>query len=77
MSWLGWPISLVYGFVRGLSGLPHLLIPEMAGALLARYWLEPRFGAQQWPAIRAGVVSWVCVWDGLGGHVGRGHCVDF
>ena len=58
MSWLGWPISLVYGFVRGLSGLPHLLIPEMAGALLARYWLEPRFGAQQWrqyaPVLLAG-----------------------
>ena len=58
MSWLGWPISLVYGFVRGLGGLPHLLIPEMAGALLARYWLEPRFGAQQWrqyaPVLLAG-----------------------
>jgi len=58
MSWLGLPISLVYGFVRGLAGLPHLLIPEMAGALLARYWLEPRFGAQQWrqyaPVLLAG-----------------------
>ncbi len=58
MSWLGWPISLVYGFVRGLGGLPHLLIPEMAGALLARYWLEPRFGVQQWrqyaPVLLAG-----------------------
>ena len=58
MSWLGLPISLVYGFVRGLGGLPHLLIPEMAGALLARYWLEPRFGAQQWrqyaPVLLAG-----------------------
>ena len=58
MSWLGLPISLVYGFVRGLGGLPHLLIPEMAGALLARYWLEPRFGVQQWrqyaPVLLAG-----------------------
>ena len=58
MSWLGWPISLVYGFVRGLGGLPHLLIPEMVGALLARYWLEPRFGVQQWrqyaPVLLAG-----------------------
>ena len=58
MSWLGLPISLVYGFVRGLGGLPHLLIPEMAGALLARYWLEPRFGVKQWrqyaPVLLAG-----------------------
>ena len=58
MSWLRLPISLVYGFVRGLGGLPHLLIPEMAGALLARYWLEPRFGERQWrqyaPVLLAG-----------------------
>ena len=37
LSLLRLPISLIYGFVRGLSGLPHLLIPEMIGALLARY----------------------------------------
>ena len=59
MSWLGLPISLVYGFVRGLAGLPHLLIPEMGRCpYWPRYWLEPRFGAQQWrqyaPVLLAG-----------------------
>lgn len=44
-----------------------------AGPLLA--------GAALWDAavaaIRAGVVGGVCVWDGFGGHVGGGDCVDF
>ena len=48
LSWLRMPVSLVYGFIRGIQGLPHLLIPEMAGALLARYSLERRFGTERW-----------------------------
>ena len=48
LSWLRMPISLVYGFIRGIQGLPHMLIPEMAGALLARYHLEKRYGAETW-----------------------------
>ncbi|MEW6754766.1 MAG: peptide transporter [Candidatus Latescibacterota bacterium] len=48
LSALRLPVSLVYGFVRGISALPHLLIPEMVGALLARFWLERRFGVQEW-----------------------------
>ncbi|NKB70147.1 MAG: peptide transporter [Candidatus Latescibacteria bacterium] len=58
LSWLRLPVLLVYGFVRGIHALPHLLIPEMAGALLARYWLEKRFGRQRWrtwaPVVFAG-----------------------
>jgi hypothetical protein len=48
LSWLRLPVSLVYGFVRGIQGLPHMLIPEMVGALLARYVLERRFGQERW-----------------------------
>ena len=44
LSLLRLPVTLIYGFVRGLSGLPHLLIPEMVGALIARYSLEKKFG---------------------------------
>ena len=58
LSWLRLPVSLIYGFVRGLSALPHLLIPEMAGALLARFVLEKRFGQRNWrqyaPVLLAG-----------------------
>ena len=60
--WLlaGWglPVSLVYGFVRGLQGLPHLLIPEMLGACLGRYYFARRFGDIKWrqyaPVLLAG-----------------------
>ena len=58
LSILRLPISLIYGFVRGLSGLPHLLIPEMIGALIGRYSLERRFGVEVWrqyaPVLLAG-----------------------
>ena len=60
--WLlaGWglPVSLVYGFIRGLQGLPHMLIPEMLGACLGRYYFTRRFGDLRWrqyaPVLLAG-----------------------
>lgn len=58
LSWLRLPLSLVYGFVRGIQGLPHILIPEMVGALIGRYSLERRFGVDRWrryaPVLLAG-----------------------
>jgi len=54
----GLPVALVYGFITGVQSLPHLLIPEMVGALLGRYWLERRFGQHNWrrwaPVLLAG-----------------------
>ena len=51
-------MAVVYGFITGIQSLPHLLIPQMAGALLGRYWLERRFGRIQWrrkaPVLLAG-----------------------
>ena len=46
----GWglPVSLVYGFIRGLQSLPHMLILEMLGACLGRYYFERRFGKDTW-----------------------------
>jgi hypothetical protein len=58
LSLLRLPVTLIYGFVRGLSGLPHMLIPEMVGALIARYSLEKKFGVERWrkyaPVLLAG-----------------------
>ncbi|MFT5370232.1 MAG: hypothetical protein ACI8V2_005214, partial [Candidatus Latescibacterota bacterium] len=58
LSFMRMPVSLIYGFIRGLQGLPHMLIPEMVGALIGRYYLENRFGVRQWrqyaPVIFAG-----------------------
>ncbi|MCZ6634764.1 MAG: peptide transporter [bacterium] len=58
LSWFRLPVSLVYGFIRGIQGLPHMLIPEMVGALIGRYYLEKRFGVSKWrqyaPVVFAG-----------------------
>lgn len=58
LSWFRMPVSLIYGFIRGIQGLPHFLIPELIGAILGRYVLEKRFGQKQWrlyaPVILAG-----------------------
>lgn len=42
------PITLIYGFIRGLGGLPLNIFPEIIGALIAQFYLIPRFGAKQW-----------------------------
>ena len=48
MSFLGLPILFVFGFVRSLGILPHLVVTEIIGALLARYYFWNKFGRQQW-----------------------------
>ena len=58
LSWFRLPVSLIYGFIRGIQGLPHFLIPELVGALVGRYVMEKRFGKKQWrlyaPVLLAG-----------------------
>lgn len=46
ISALGWPVLLVYGFIRGLGGIPHVLLLEIVGALIGRYYLRKKFGTQ-------------------------------
>ena len=41
---LGWPILLVYGFIRGLGGLPHTMFLEIVGALVGRFYFRKKFG---------------------------------
>jgi len=48
LSALALPTSLVYGFIRGMGTLPHMIIPEMAGALIAKYYFERKFGRKTW-----------------------------
>jgi len=54
----GLPTLALYGFISGLGFLPHMLIPEMIGALLGRYYLSKKFGRRQWlravPVLAAG-----------------------
>ena len=48
LSVLGLPILLVFGYVRSLTQIPHLLITEIIGALLARYYFWNKYGKKQW-----------------------------
>ncbi|MGD8267742.1 MAG: peptide transporter, partial [Desulfobacterales bacterium] len=58
LTFLGLPILLIYGVVRGLGqSAPHGLILEVFGALLGRYFFFKRYGAmwrQYAPVLLAG-----------------------
>jgi len=58
LKWLAVPTMLLYGAVRGLNQtLPHTILPMLAGALLARFYLEKRMGLrwrQYAPVVSAG-----------------------
>jgi hypothetical protein len=43
------PILLIYGFIRGMSGmLPHYIFVEFAGALVRRFYIEKRIDPETW-----------------------------
>lgn len=45
LSWLGLPILLVYGLIRGLDqAAPHVIIPQFIGAMLGRHYFAKKFG---------------------------------
>jgi hypothetical protein len=46
-SLAGVPAAFYFGIFRGLGQLPHTMMLELAGALLARYVLERRFGKER------------------------------
>lgn len=48
MAFLGMPIFMIWGYVQSVNGIPHALIPQIIGALLARHYFWKRYGTQQW-----------------------------
>jgi hypothetical protein len=48
LSVFGLPILLIFGYVQSMTVIPHLVITQIIGALLARYYFWKRFGKQQW-----------------------------
>jgi hypothetical protein len=48
LSALRLPVTLVYGFINGMGMLPHAILPQLAGALLGRLYLERRLGRDTW-----------------------------
>ncbi|MFC1525374.1 hypothetical protein ACFL6X_01030 [Candidatus Latescibacterota bacterium] len=48
LSILGLPIFLIWGYVQSVNGIPHNLLPQIIGALLARFYFWKRYGKQEW-----------------------------
>jgi hypothetical protein len=48
LSILGLPILLVFGYVRALTTIPHWMVTEIIGALLARYYFWNKYGRKEW-----------------------------
>ncbi len=48
LTFLGMPIFMIFGYVQSVTGIPHVLIPQIIGALLARHYFWKRYGKQQW-----------------------------
>ena len=48
LSFLGLPIFLIWGYVQSVLGIPHNLLPQIFGALLARFYFWKRYGKQEW-----------------------------
>ncbi len=47
LSLLGVPVFFIYGIVRGLNQtLPFVVLPQLLGALVGRYYFRRRFGAR-------------------------------
>jgi hypothetical protein len=38
------PTMAIYGFIRGVGGMPHAFLPEIIGALIGRFYFQKRFG---------------------------------
>ena len=63
LSGFGLPVMLIYGFIRGLGQIPHVMALEIVGALIGRFYLRRKFGARNFlrmiPVIMAGYFTGV------------------
>jgi hypothetical protein len=59
----GLPTMFIYGMIRGFGQLPHIMILEIVGALVGRYYFQKKFGSKNFlrmvPAILAGYFTGV------------------
>lgn len=45
LSWVGAPVTLAYGLIRGIGqAMPHTIIPNLVGALIGKYYFERKLG---------------------------------
>ncbi len=64
LSALSLPIFLFYGFVSGLQGMIHLVLPQFVGACIGRFYFQKRLG-QQWLAFAPVLAAGYFVGSGL------------
>jgi hypothetical protein len=62
-SIFGLPTMLIYGLIRGFGGIPHVMVLEIVGALIGRYYFQKKFGADNFlrmaPTVMAGFLTGV------------------
>jgi len=63
LSVVGLPVMLIYGVIRGLGTFPHIMVLEIVGALIGRYYFQKKFGRHEFlrmaPAVLAGFFTGV------------------
>ncbi len=47
LSILNLPVMAIYGFVQGIGGMPHGFVPIVIGALVGKFYLQPRYGQKR------------------------------
>lgn len=62
-AFLGLPVMLIYGMVRGIGQLPHFMVLELLGAILGRFYFQKKYGQVKFltlaPALMAGYFTGV------------------
>lgn len=63
LNTFGLPVMLIYGFIRGLGAIPHVMVLEIVGALVGRFVLRRKFGTENFlrmiPVVMAGYFTGV------------------
>lgn len=63
LSTFGLPVMLIYGFIRGLGQFPHIMVLEIVGAMLSRFYFQKKYGRSEFlrmaPTILAGYFTGV------------------
>jgi len=70
LSALHLPTMMVYGMARGLGAIPHGLLMELLGALVARYYFHRRFGKKPFLQMAPILLAGYLVGTGLVGMAG-------
>ncbi len=62
-SLFGLPVMFIYGMIRGFGQLPHTMMLEIVGAMIGRYYLQKKFGSENFlrmaPTLLAGYYTGV------------------